>query len=135
MTAVYYKNIDEKWGKKIKLGGGFPLVYLTEQVDKGTITVPIKLSTQATVCVTNTQTTTMPTEGASTIIPFSYRPVGGDWVEVGSKPVLLGASSFELKFDLQTDDISYLTANWETADNTLTITQEGAAYLDTQDTV
>ena len=132
VTGVYYNEIYDNWGKKISHGGGFPLYYLKDD-DEGTVTIPITLSTQATVCLTETQNTTYPTAGSANIIPLKYRPVGGSWVDVGQNPVLLGASDFEFMFTLKKDQIAYLTAKWETADANLLITQSGKAYMDVED--
>ena len=98
-----------------------------------TITIPLSLSTQATVTIMNTQRTAFPPDGSDDIIPFQYRPVGGNWVNVGQKSVLLGGSEFEFKFNMSKGQIAYLDAKWETADNTLLITQTGKAYLDTDE--
>ena len=132
VTQIYYKNIFDNWGKKIAYGGGFP-IYYTDEEEEATITIPLKLSNQATVCITDTQSTTFPADGSGTIIPFSYRPVGGNWVNVGSKSVLLGGSEFEFKFDLVKGQTAYFQAKWDTADNTMIVTQTDKAYMDTED--
>ena len=115
---IYYSQLKKYWDKNLKYSGGFPVYYTDIE---GELNLKLKSDTAKTLIFSNSQTDTMPTTSSANVLPFTYKLVSGSsWTENAKSLDMLANETYEIKIEIEKNQIAYANIDADTDSVTLT---------------